>query len=366
MSLTKRLSFLLCYVLPILAVFAELMGGVAYLIVPITVFIILPVFDLVLGRDKSNPEETIFQKLQNDSFFRYLTQIWAYVQLAFVIWSVYRIVFNSHTITEFVLFAVAVGIVTGGIGITVGHELGHKNTRYEQFLAKMIYMTVCYMHFYIEHNRGHHTHVSTPNDPASSKKNQSFYQFYPQTVFGAYKSAWELEKRRLSKQGLGVFHYRNEMIWYLIITLLFLTSMVVIGSFFSGKGVRLDVLWFLVLQSIVAFSLLELTNYIEHYGLKRNEVSNGRFEKVLPIHSWNQNYFVSNALLFQLQRHSDHHANAGRRYQTLRHFEDAPQLPFGYEVMILIALFPPLWFSMMNPILESWEKNNMVKLQSIR
>lgn len=361
MTLTKRLSFLLCYVLPILAVIAEGMGGVSYLIVPITVFILLPVLDLILGRDKSNPTETSFQNLQNDSYFRYLTQTWAYIQLIFVIWSVSRIALYPHTTTEFVLFAVAVGIVTGGIGITVGHELGHKNTRYEQFLSKMIYMTVCYMHFYIEHNRGHHTHVSTPNDPASSKKNQSFYRFYPQTVFGAYKSAWELEKRRLSKLGLGILHYRNEMIWYSIITLLFLTSLVFFGSFLSGKGIRWDVLGFLLLQSFVAFSLLELTNYIEHYGLKRNEVSSGRFEKVLPIHSWNQNYFVSNALLFQLQRHSDHHANAGRRYQTLRHFEEAPQLPFGYEVMILIALFPPLWFSMMNPILESWEKKSLVQ-----
>ncbi|MCG6152181.1 alkane 1-monooxygenase [Leptospira bandrabouensis] len=360
MTLIKRLSFLLCYVLPILVVVAEAVGGISYLIVPITVFIVLPVLDLILGRDESNPSENHFLKLQNDTYFRYLTEIWAYVQLIFVIWSVYRISFFPHTTSEFILFGLAVGIVTGGVGITVGHELGHKNTKYEQFLAKMIYMTVCYMHFYIEHNRGHHTNVSTPSDPASSKKNQSFYQFYPQTVFGAFQSAWVLEKKRLSKLGLGVFHYRNEMIWYMVITILFLTTMVVLGSLGSGKGFRLEILVFLLFQSFVAFSLLELTNYIEHYGLKRNQNAQGKFEKVLPIHSWNQNYFVSNALLFQLQRHSDHHANAGRRYQTLRHFEEAPQLPYGYEVMILIALIPPLWFSMMNPILESWEKKTAI------
>ncbi|TGK87094.1 alkane 1-monooxygenase [Leptospira noumeaensis] len=357
MTLTKRFSFLLCYVLPLLVVFSEQFGGVTYLIVPITVFIILPLLDLFVGKDDSNPSDTNFLNLQNDSFFRYLTQIWAYLQLIFVIWSVYRIVLFPHSIMEFVLFAIAVGIVTGGIGITVGHELGHKNTRYEQFLSKMIYMTVSYMHFYIEHNRGHHTNVSTPNDPASSKKNQSFYQFYPQTVVGALESAWELEKKRLSKLGLGVFHYRNEMIWYLVITILFLFCMVMFGTILLGGEIPFEVLGFLLLQSFVAFSLLEMTNYIEHYGLKRKEVSIGKFEKVLPVHSWNQNYFVSNALLFQLQRHSDHHANAGRRYQALRHYEEAPQLPFGYELMILIALVPPLWFSMMNPILESWEKN---------
>ncbi|PJZ46050.1 alkane 1-monooxygenase [Leptospira brenneri] len=357
MTLTKRLSFLFCFLLPVLVVISEMIGGVSYLIVPISVFIILPILDLVIGRDDLNPSEPNFLKLQNDPFFRYLTEVWAYVQLALVIWSVYRIAVYPHSILEFGLFALALGVVTGGIGITVGHELGHKNTRYEPFLAKMIYMTVCYMHFYIEHNRGHHTHVSTPNDPASSKKNQSFYSFYPQTVVGAYKSAWELEKKRLAKLGFRVFHYRNEMIWYLIITISFLVSMVMFGSYLSGGNIRFDILVFLVLQSLIAFSLLEMTNYIEHYGLKRKEVTPGKFEKVLPVHSWNQNYFVSNALLFQLQRHSDHHANAGRRYQALRHYEEAPQLPFGYEVMILIALVPPLWFSMMNPILESWEKN---------
>ncbi|MCW7492977.1 alkane 1-monooxygenase [Leptospira sp. 2 VSF19] len=360
MTLTKRLSFLLCYILPVLTVWAETVGGISYLVVPITVFIVLPVLDFLIGKDESNPSKKYFLELQNDSYFRYLTEIWAYVQLIFVIWSVYRISFFPHTTTEFFLFALAVGIVTGGVGITVGHELGHKNTRYEQFLSKLIYMTVCYMHFYIEHNRGHHTNVSTPGDPATSRKNQSFYQFYPQTVFGAFQSAWELEKKRLSKLGLGVIHFRNEMIWYMVITLLFLTTMVVWGSIGSGEGFRIEILGFLLLQSFVAFSLLELTNYIEHYGLKRNQNTEGKFEKVLPIHSWNQNYFVSNALLFQLQRHSDHHANAGRRYQTLRHFDNAPQLPYGYEVMILIALVPPLWFSMMNPILESWEKKNSI------
>lgn len=361
MTLTKRLSFLLCFILPILVILAEEVGGVSYLIVPLTVFVILPLLDFVWGKDNSNPEETNFLKLQNDSYFRYLTQVWAYVQLSFVVWSVYRIAAYPHTTFEFCLFAISVGIVTGGIGITVGHELGHKKTRYEQFLAKLIYMTVCYMHFYIEHNRGHHTNVSTPNDPASSKKNQSFYQFYPQTVIGAYQSAWELESKRLKKLGLVSFHYRNEMIWYFVITALFLISMIGFGSLYSQSTIRWDILGFLLLQSLIAFSLLELTNYIEHYGLNRKEVSPGKFEKVLPIHSWNQNYFVSNAFLFHLQRHSDHHANAGRRYQVLRHFEEAPQLPFGYELMILVALVPPLWFQMMNPILESWELKNQMK-----
>jgi alkane 1-monooxygenase len=214
------------------------------------------------------------------------------------------------------------------------------------------------MHFYIEHNFGHHVHVSTPGDNASSKKGQSFYRFYLKSMFGGVHSAWKIEAKRLSKLGLSKFHYKNEMLIYAVITLGFICLLFAFGSVLRG-GLAWDVIIFFLLQSIIAFTLLELTNYIEHYGLQRRETKLGKFEKVLPIHSWNQNLLVSNAFLFQLQRHSDHHANAGRRYQALRHFEEAPQLPYGYEVMILIAIFPGLWFKIMDPILESWESKRI-------
>ncbi len=344
----------MCFVLPPLTIVSAYLGGLFLLLVPATVFILLPLFDLGVGKDTSNPSEDDFLKIQNDVYYKILTIVWAFLQLAFVLWSIWEISTKTYSLYEFLLFALSVGIVTGGIGITVGHELGHKSSKFEQFLSKMVYMTVCYMHFFIEHNFGHHVHVSTPTDHASSKKGQSFYQFYLKSVFGGMVSAWKIEKKRINKQGLPTIHYKNEMLWYLVITSCFIGIIFALGSYFRGD-LAWDVVGFFFLQSVVAFSLLELTNYIEHYGLERRQMSPGKYEKVLPIHSWNQNYLVSNAFLFQLQRHSDHHANAGRRYQALRHFEEAPQLPYGYEVMILVALVPRLWFRMMDPILNTWK-----------
>ncbi len=351
----KKLSFLFSFLLAGLGVFAEAKLGWALLLLPLFVFFLVPFLDSWLGEDPSNPSETDSVVLQKESYYRYLTYLWAFFQLFFVIWVSYRVATIERTYLELALSILSVGILTGGIGITVGHELGHKNTKWEQNLARMIYMTVSYMHFHIEHNRGHHVHVATESDPASSRKNESFYAFLPRTVVGSFRSAWEIEKKRLSKLGLGPFHYRNEMLYCIAIPLIFAFSLF---GFFSLVEHRLvyNMLFFFFAQSIVAFSLLEVVNYIEHYGLYRKQVTADRFERVLPIHSWNQNFFLSNALLFQLQRHSDHHANAGRRYQTLRHYPEAPQLPFGYEVMILIALVPPLWFRFMNPRLQDWEK----------
>jgi len=359
MKNTKKATFLICFILPVISVLAEYLGGNFHLVVPITVFIFLPLLDLGIGKDSSNPIESEFQTLQNDFYFRWITYFWAVLQLVFVIWSIYEVSTKPRTTIEFLMFAFSVGLVTGGIGITVGHELGHKASKLEQFLSKMIYMTVCYMHFFIEHNFGHHVHVSTPNDNASSQKGQSFYNFYFKSVCGGFKSAWNIESRRLSKLGLPTFHFRNEMIWYIVITISFISLLFAGGSLLRGE-LAWDVIIFFLLQSVIAFSLLELTNYIEHYGLKRKEIAPGKYEKVLPVHSWNQNYLVSNAFLFQLQRHSDHHANAGRRYQVLRNFVEAPQLPYGYELMILIALVPSLWFRMIDPILETWEQKRHV------
>jgi alkane 1-monooxygenase len=354
MNLSKKLSFLVCFVLPVIAIVGQIYGGFYHLIVPATVFIALPILDFVFGKDRTNPNESDFLSLQNDSYYRYLTYVWAFFQLGFVIWAVIQVVLIERPIWETLLFAFSVGLVTGGIGITVAHELGHKASKWEQFLSKMVYMTVAYMHFFIEHNRGHHVNVSTFDDPATSRLGENFYQFYPRTFVGSLHSAWKLEVSRLSKSGLKTLHYKNEMLRYAVVMILFCGFLFGISSYIKGSFAYEAVIFFVV-QAFVAISLLELTNYIEHYGLRRKEVSPGKFEKVLPGHSWNQNYFVSNAFLFHLQRHSDHHASAGRRYQALRHYDEAPQLPYGYEVMILIALIPPLWFKMMHPILENWE-----------
>lgn len=356
MSFGKKLTFLLCFVLPVVTVIGYKLGGWFNFAVPILVFGILPLLDMAIGLDPENIDESQVEDIQNDKYFRYVTYAWSFLQVGFVIWAVYLVATVSMTTLEYIGFIISVGVTTGGIGITVAHELGHKNTTFEQNLSKMVLMTVCYMHFFIEHNRGHHLNVSTPHDPASSREGESFYKFYFRTVFGSYASAWNIEKKRLMKLEKSVLSWDNEMVRYPVYTLLFAAFTVLIPYVAVGTF-SLAAVGFFFFQSIVAFSLLELVNYVEHYGLRRKEIGNGKYEKVMPVHSWNANHQVSNAFLFQLQRHSDHHANAGRRYQVLRHFDESPQLPYGYEVMILLALVPPLWYKVVDPILHKWQDN---------
>lgn len=354
MKAFKKYTYLICFILPVFAYLGYVLGGWYNYLTPFLVFVVLPLLDLVIGLDSTNPKEEEVPALQNEKFYRYITYFWAYMQVAFVAWACYAVVANPMETYALIGFLISIGLNTGGLGITVGHELGHKNTKYEQFLSKMLYMTVCYMHFFIEHNKGHHVNVSTPDDPATSRLNESFYTFYPRTVMGGLSSAWNIEKKRLKKQNKSVWSFSNEMVVYFFVTLAYAGVIFAGVSFLTGE-LQWLALGFFFLQSWLAFSLLELVNYIEHYGLRRKEIAPGKFEKVQPVHSWNANHFVSNAFLFHLQRHSDHHANAGRRYQSLRHFEESPQLPAGYEAMILLALFPPIWKKIMNPKLEKWQ-----------
>jgi alkane 1-monooxygenase len=210
-------------------------------------------------------------------------------------------------------------------------------------------MTVSYMHFFIEHNKGHHVWVATPKDPATSRKGESFYRFYFRSVFGSFLSAWEIEKERLRRKNISAWSFQNDMILYTILPFVFCGFLMVSLYLYSGSF-SLNVPIFFFVQGILGFSLLEAVNYIV-----RNEIANGRYERVNPLHSWNSNYLVTNFYLFQLQRHSDHHANASRRYQVLRHFDESPQMPQGYPAMMMMALVPPLWFKVMDNRLEKWK-----------
>jgi alkane 1-monooxygenase len=257
-----------------------------------------------------------------------------------------------------------VGLVTGGIGITVAHELGHKKSKLEQFYSKVLLMTVSYMHFYIEHNRGHHVQVATPDDPATARFNENFYSFWFRSVFHGYAHAWQLEKESLQRKGHSVWHWRNEMIWFTLAPVLFGGLVTLIISQLSGRIVW-EVPILFITQSVIGFTLLELVNYIEHYGIVRKQDNSGKYERVNPLHSWNASHLISNFFLFQLQRHSDHHANAIKRYQVLNHYDESPQLPYGYPTMILMALVPPLWYARMNPLLNIWKEKVYEPLQVV-
>jgi alkane 1-monooxygenase len=212
---------------------------------------------------------------------------------------------------------------------------------------------VCYPHFTIEHVRGHHANVATHHDPASAQRGESFYRFWIRSVIGQLRSAWHLETQRLAKKNGSVWRHDNLMLRYAIIQLLWLGTVTwVFGLSFLGPY---------VLMSIGAFSLLEAVNYVEHYGLARRQKANGKFERVDEHHSWNSDHLVSRALLFELTRHSDHHMEARRPYQTLRSHSTAPNLPTGYPGMILLALVPPIWYKTMDPILVKMDENFHLK-----
>ncbi len=355
MSFTKRIGFLTAFIIPTAVIVGFYLGGWANFITPVLVFVLIPSLDYFIGKDPENvtDEEAII--LAEEFYYRLITFVWAFFQVGFVVWGAYVVSAYQLTNLEWVGFVLSFALVTGGIGITVAHELGHKKSKVEQFYSKLILMTVGYMHFFIEHNKGHHVYVATPRDPATSRKNENFYAFWLRSVFNGYSSAWQLEFARLKRKGFAKWGVKNQMIWFAILPVLFTALLTVLSSIYFGVY-KWEVIVFMTVQSILAFSLLEIVNYIEHYGIVRKEVSPGRYETVTPMHSWNANHRLSNFFLFQLQRHSDHHANAFKRYQVLKHYDESPQLPSGYPSMIMLASFPPLWFKLINPRLKKWEE----------
>jgi alkane 1-monooxygenase len=350
-----KIGFFTAFIIPALVITGFYAGGKWNYITIFFSFLLIPVIDQALGTDTSNIPQSEIKARSEEFYYRFVTYCWVYFQLAFFAWGAYAVSSGAlHTITDWIGFVLSFSLVSGGIGITVAHELGHKKSKLERFYGKALLMTVSYMHFYIEHNRGHHVYVATPHDPATAHKNENFYAFWVRSVFGSYNHAWKLENESLRRNNQRLFSIHNEMIWFTILPFIFCSLLTLGWSLFSDR-----VLWeipvFFFIQSFLSFTLLELINYVEHYGIMRKEIAPGKYERVNPLHSWNASHLISNFFLFQLQRHSDHHAYAHKRYQVLDHYDESPQLPFGYPTMIILALLPPLWFSLMNKRLEQWQ-----------
>ena len=301
---------------------------------------LMPLLDYLIGEDESNPPEAIVPQLEEDRYYRWLT--WATVPLHYValIGCAWWVGTHSLSWWAVLLFAYVAG-TDSGLGLNTGHELGHKNTALEKALAKIVLAPSGYGHFYVEHNRGHHRDVATPADPASSRMGESIYAFVLREMPGAWFRAWALERTRLQQAGLPVVSWHNHIVQPAVLTL----------ALWSGLALWLGwmVLPFLVAASFWANFQLTSANYIEHYGLLRQQRADGRFEPCQPHHSWNSNHIFSNWIVFHLQRHSDHHAHPLRRYQSLRHFDELPTLPSGYFGMFLVAYVPPLWRAVMDP-----------------
>ena len=343
---------------------------------PILVNAIIPLLDLAFGLDPANPPDDVIEQLENDRYYRWVVFLYLPLQYA-ILFAVAALLADINPIAWFTDLVGATGWVaetlgadlvrsfdsgTGdpltwwekcilafsaagvmGIGINTAHELGHKKESVERWLSKIALAPTCYGHFYIEHNRGHHDRVATPEDPASSRLGESFYRFWPRTVVGSLKSGWEVEAKRYKRKGTHPFHLDNDVLnaWAM--------SVVLYGTIVLVFGWQ--VMPYLLITIVAGFSLLAIIHYLEHYGLLRQKVGpegKQRYERVLPQHSWNSNNIVTNIFLYHLQRHSDHHANPTRRYQALRDFKESPALPTGYAGILTLALFPPLWRKVMD------------------
>jgi alkane 1-monooxygenase len=307
---------------------------------PIWILVLIPVLDTLFGQDRSNPPAWAVEQLSADRWYRWCTFLYLPLQYAGLLFACWVITTNDLAWWQELGYALTVGTVAG-VAINTAHELGHKKERSERWMAKIALAQTGYGHFYVEHNRGHHNRVATPEDPASSRLGESFWAFLPRTVVGSVRSAWELEAKRLTAQGKRVWSRDNDVLSAWAITI------VLFGGLVAVFGVR--ILPFLIVQAVFGFSLLEVVNYLEHYGLLRQRNDNGRYERCTPEHSWNSNHVASNVVLYQLERHSDHHAHPTRRYQALRHFPESPQLPSGYGLMLGLAYVPPLWRRIMDP-----------------
>ncbi|MEZ5171552.1 MAG: alkane 1-monooxygenase [Acidimicrobiia bacterium] len=340
----KRHLWLLGLVVPLLPFAAfglvELTGlAVFWWMGPFWILALMPALDTVLGTDGSNPPEWAVPQLESDRYYRVATYLYVPLQYASLVWATWFVATTDIGWFSQLGLALTVGTVAG-VAINTAHELGHKRDRFERRLSKVALAQSAYGHFYVEHNRGHHARVSTPEDPASARLGQSFWAFLPRTVVGGLCSAWGIESAALHRKGRHVWSPRNNILnaWALSVVL-FVGLVAAFGT---------SVIPFLVVQAVFGFSLLEVVNYVEHYGLARQKLDSGRYERCKPEHSWNSNHLASNLALYHLERHSDHHANPTRRYQSLRNFDDAPQLPSGYAWMITLACVPPLWRRVMD------------------
>ena len=335
-----KLKYLLVLLLPIVIYVSFQQGGWWNFFPIIFVFGIVPLFDIVFPASTENKSDEEYEALKKDKTFDYLLYLMVFTQYAFMFYFFFTFKNSDTTIIEKIGMTISAGLMCGVLGINVAHELGHRATKLEQFFAKALLLTSLYTHFFIEHNRGHHKNVSTDDDPASSKLGEWVYSFWFRSMIFGYFSAWELEKERLERKNLPIVSWHNEMIRFQVYQLLAIVAVALIFNWQTALA--------FVGAALVGGLLLETVNYIEHYGLRREKNERDRYEKVQPHHSWNSNHIVGRLLLFELSRHSDHHYIANRKYQTLRHFDQSPQMPTGYPGMMVLSLIPPLWFLLMN------------------
>lgn len=340
----KKYYWLVSYLVPVIGfagpmIYMATGAEMALWSVIIFVYLVIPFVDMALGEDQHNPPESAVPGLERTPYYFWI--VVGHIPFLFALFAFCGWVISTSDLswTGYLALSLTAGLV-GGFALNLGHELGHKKNRLEQWLAKLVLAPAFYGHFFIEHNRGHHRHVATPEDPASSKMGENIYSFVLSELPGAIKRAYQIERARLIDAGKSPWSLENEFLHSVMMSMAF--YLVMFLAFGSG------VVPFLMIAAFFAMWQLTSANYIEHYGLLRQKKASGRYEAPQPHHSWNSNHIFSNLILFHLQRHSDHHANATRRYQSLRNFDNLPSLPNGYFGMYLLAYVPWLWFKVMD------------------
>lgn len=338
--------FFLAFLTPLLVVGGALLGGASTLLPVAFLFVVLPVLDERVGVDTRNLDDA--QAGRGRGLWDGPLALWVVAQLGVTAWITARVGAGLVAPGEAAGLALSLGLMNGAGGITVAHELMHRSGRAARAAAELLMLSVSYPHFCVEHVHGHHRRVATFDDPATSRRGEGLYAFYRRCVSGSLKSAWRIESERVARTRTPPFGPRDRRAR---LPLLLAGAYAGVAALAGPRGLA-----FFAVQGVVAFSLLEAVNYLEHYGLVRRELAPGHYERVRPAHSWNSAARLSNWYLFNLARHSDHHALASRPYELLRHHDDAPQLPAGYATMVLLALVPPLWFRVMDPRVEAWRR----------
>ena len=342
----RVLKYLFVYITPSVVMYSLISEGIMSFTAVVVLFGLLPLIELFTKGSTQNLSVVEEEIAKEDRRYDWILYSLVPVQYFLLVWFLIKMNEPSLSLLTKTGMTMALGMACGVLGINAAHELGHRNTRLEQTMSKLLLLSTLYMHFFIEHNRGHHKNVSTDEDPASSRYGEIVYLFFIRSIWGSYISAWSLEKERLAKEGKRFWSLDNEMLRFQLIQVLFITSIALIFGWQS-------LLWFFG-SAFIGILLLETVNYIEHYGLRRKKEGH-RYERTMPVHSWNSNHPLGRVVLLELSRHSDHHYQANRKYQILRHFDESPQMPTGYPAMMVMALIPPLWFYIMHRQIDQYK-----------
>ncbi|MFO1164870.1 MAG: alkane 1-monooxygenase [Paracoccus sp. (in: a-proteobacteria)] len=344
--LINALPFWLSLGMVPVAVLATLWGGWWFILIPSYAWYMTTLLDLLVGLNEKNPDpETPENQLV---WYRLITILWFPIQAVLVFWAIWHVTRGDYSVGEQLGLFWGIGIASGTIGIVYAHELMHQKNALERWLGDLLMTMALYGHFRSEHLLVHHSWVATPRDLVSARYNQGFWRYFLRVLIHGPGSAWHAETRRLARAGRKPWDRRNPFWRFAALQLAMLVLAFAIGGW---HGVALFC-W----QALVAVWQLELTNYVEHYGLTRKHLGDGRYEHVRPCHSWNSSHTVTNWLMINLQRHSDHHYKPDRRFPLLQTYaeDEAPQLPAGYPVMATLAMVPPLWRRRMNPRVRAW------------